>query len=85
VKFAHERERRLFFVFLVLEFGRIPESQNLPSRMASQDAMGPFGLEGDDGDVPRTGSVGGRHAAARKTLERFKLENRARRSYGANR
>jgi hypothetical protein len=81
---AERNEELPLFVFvLIFELGRVAETQNLTIRMAREDAVRALGFERDDGDVPRTGTVGGGNAAARQPFERFQLENSACRPDGA--
>src|SRR4029077_18058658 len=53
------------------------EPENLAVDVAGEDAVRALGFERHDGDVPRTGTIGGSDAAARQPLERFELEDRA--------
>ena len=72
----------LFVQLLVLvELGRIAESQDLPAGVAREDAMRALRFKLNDRDVPRTGAIRRRHAAARQAFERFELEHCCRRSY----
>jgi hypothetical protein len=61
----------VLFVLFLIEFGRVAKSENLPARMASQNAVGALRLERHNRDIPGTGTIGGGHAPARQTLERF--------------
>jgi hypothetical protein len=70
-------ELPLFVVVLIVEFGRVAETQNLAARMTRENAIRPLGFERNDGNIPRAGAVSGSHAAARQPFERFELENRA--------
>ena len=69
----------LFVVFFLVELRGVAEAKNLTVGVASQDAVWPLRFEGNDGDVPRTSTEGGSHAATRQPLERFELEDRRRR------
>ena len=64
-------ELPLFVVVLVVEFGRVAQTQNLAARMPRKNTVRSLGLERDDGNVPGTGAVGRSHTTARKPLERF--------------
>src|SRR5690349_21618707 len=77
-------KNRLFFVVFRVEFSRIAQTQHLTGRMARENAVRTLGFEGNNRDVPRTGPIRRRHAAARQPLERFELENGACRPDGAD-
>ena len=70
------RKAGLFVVFVLVELGRIPEPQDLTTRVAREDAVWPFGFERDDGDVPGASTERGSYAAARQPFKRFELEDR---------
>jgi hypothetical protein len=74
--------RDLFLrVVLVVKFFGIPETQNLSTGVAGEDAVRPLGLERYHRDVPRTSAIRSRHTPARQAFERLELEHRRGRSY----
>jgi hypothetical protein len=77
-------ERNLFLVFVLIEFGRVAETQDLTGGMAGKNAVGALRLERDDGDIPRARTVGRGHATTGEPFERFELENGACRPDRAN-
>ena len=76
--------RDLFLVVFVVEFRRIPETEDLTGRVTRENAVRSLGLERDDSHIPGAGPIRRRHASARQPFERFQLENGARGSYGAD-
>ena len=75
----------LFFVVVLVELGRIAQTQDLTGGVTGENAVRPLGLERDDGDIPRTGPICRRNAPARQPFKRLELENGARRPDGADR
>src|SRR4051794_15709866 len=79
-----QAERNLFLVFVLIEFRRIAETEDLAGGMTGQNAVRALRLERDDRDIPRAGAVGRSHTPARQALECFELENGACRPDGAD-
>src|SRR5215216_3684911 len=52
-----QAERNLFLVLVLIEFGRVAQTQDLPGGVTGQDAMGALRLERHDGHIPRPGAV----------------------------
>jgi hypothetical protein len=70
---------RLFVFLGFVEFGRITEAENLTRGVPLENTMRPLRFERNYRDVPGSGTVRRRNASARQPLERFKLEDGARR------
>jgi hypothetical protein len=77
-------ELPLFVLVLIVELGGVSKTQNLAARVTRENAVRSLGFERYHGNVPGTGTISRRHAAARQPFERFELEYSACRPDGAD-